>query len=122
MKYSHILSVKLWSDKLGETTNYGNILNKLISELVSNVYREKIFIDGTEQLISIGWEKIKWNNQDESLYSSDIVTCMPDISDKLINDITKIILDKIYSQITMEKSISDDKIVFSIVKPLTIDE
>ena len=107
MNYSHILTVKLWSEKFNETTNYGNILNKLISELISNVYREKIYADGIEQSVSIEWKKIKWNNQDDCLYSSDIVTWMPEISDKLIYDVTKLILEKIYSQIMIEKKNSD---------------
>ena len=122
MKCTHILSIQIWSEKCNQTTNYGNILNKVKNEIINKIQTYEIECNEKnekKELLSILWYKMDWDKLDESLYYGDIVTNMPKISDEAIYEHTKSMLEEITNILCINKKFdSDYKIMFSIVKPI----
>ena len=65
MKYTHVLSIKIWSDKTRICTNYGNILENVknaivdaiqTQELVHYGKRETVSLSGSPQFTNIGFD------------------------------------------------------------------
>jgi len=116
MKYSHILSIQIWSEKLNDTSNYANILTKVKNQIISNTYSYELLLNETLEIINVKWELINWNKLNKSLYLGDIGTVMPEISDKLLYTHTKYMLEEITKSFDIFNS--DHKIIFGIVKPI----
>lgn len=122
MKYTHILSIQIWSDKLNQTTNYANILSKVKNEIVNKTQTQKLISNGKYELITVLWKSSEWNTLEKTLYSADIVTWMPEIYDELIYTHTKCMLNEITEQLYRDKKFNlDHKIIFGIVKPIQPD-
>lgn len=119
MNYSHILSIQVWSDKINQSTNYGNILTRVKNMIIGDIQTQEIIHNDKKELVSILWKQIKWSNSHSNLYNSNIVIDLPHIKDEVIYQHTKQMLKEIEEKLCIEKKYdSDYKIVFSIVKPV----
>jgi len=119
MNYSHILTIQVWSEKNNQTTNHGNILNRIKELIVEGIQSQELLVNDKKKVISLLWKQIKWSSSNNNLYNSDIVTERHFIKDEIIYQHTKQMLDEIEEKLSIEnKFTSDYKIIFSIVKPL----
>jgi hypothetical protein len=119
MNYSHILTIQVWSEKNNQTTNHGNILNRVKELIVEGIQSQELLVNDKKKVISLLWKQIKWSSSNNNLYNSDIVTERHFIKDEIIYQHTKQMLDEIEEKLSIEnKFTSDYKIIFSIVKPL----
>jgi len=119
MEYTHILSIHVWSDKIGQTTTHGNILNHVKDYITNDIQTQELEYNGKLTLFSVKWKKNVWNTMMSSLYNGDIVMHMPDIEDNIIYQHTTKMLQEIKEQLCKEKKINSEyDIIFSIVKPI----
>ena len=119
MNYSHILTIQIWSEKNNQTTNHGNILNRVKELIVEDVQSQELVVNDKKKVISLLWKQIKWSSSNNNLYNSDIVTERHFIKDEIIYQHTKQMLNEIEEKLCKENRFTSDyKIIFSIVKPL----
>ena len=119
IEYTHILCVKPWSEKLGFCIKSANIENKIKEKLINN--KEIINIPYNNTIISVllKWKLIKWKKPYDEMIPGDLIINSIYSSDTIIYEYTKIILEKIESELK-EKNLfeKESKIVFTIVKPI----
>ena len=99
IEYTHILCVKLWSEKLGFCIKSANIENKIKEKLINN--KEIINIPYNNTIISVllKWKLIKWKKPYDEMIPGDLIINSIYSSDTIIYEYTKIILEKIESEL-----------------------
>jgi len=119
MKYTHILSIKIWSDKTRLCTNYGNILENVKNAIVNGIQTQELFHYGKKETISLLWNKIDWKASESELHAGNIVTYAPGMDDSLMFEHVKKMMEEISESACLNKKFdSDYRIVFSLVKPV----
>jgi hypothetical protein len=119
MNYSHILSIQIWSERINQTTNYGNILNRVRELIIDSIHTYEIDYNGKNQLYSLLWKKAKWDTMVSKLYIDDIVTTAYGLDDDIIYQHTCKMLKEIEEKLCINKKMDGDyNIIFSIVKPI----
>jgi len=119
MNYSHILSIQIWSERMNQPTNYGNILNRARELIVDDIQTHEIEYHGKTELHSLLWKKAKWGAMEANLYIDNIVTTAYGVDDDIIYQHTCKMLKEIEEKICINKKMDGDyKIIFSIVKPI----
>jgi hypothetical protein len=119
MKYTHVLSIKIWSDKSNLYTNYGNILEIVKNTIIDVVQTQELLHRGKRETVSLLWKKIAWPLNETELHSGNIVTYAPGMDDFLIFEHVKKMIEEVSESVCLNKKFdSDYKIVFSLVKPV----
>jgi hypothetical protein len=119
MNYSHILTVEIWSDKIQQTSNYGNILNHVKNAIVNDIQTYEVEYNGKKQLYSLFWKNASWDIMNTNLYNGDIVIEKCNLDDNIIYLHTVKMLKDIEAKLYIDKKTDGDfKIIFSIVKPV----
>ena len=117
--YTHILSIKIWSDKSKIYTNYGNILENVKNAIVNEIQTHELVDCGKRKTISLLWKKIAWPVSELELHSGNIVTYAPGMDDSLIFEHVKKMIEEVSESVCLNKKFdSDYRIVFSLVKPV----
>lgn len=122
MEYSHVLTIKVWSDSYKDITNYSNIHTKIKELILDNSFTETINLDGINHTITIKWEKPFWDEQMKHLIVGDFITNLnySHTYDTIISKHTEIVLNKIEEKLKKNNGFPQlDKIIFNIVKPLS---
>jgi len=119
MNYSHILSIQIWSERINQTTNYGNILNRARELIIDGIQTYEIEHNGRKELQSLLWKKTTWDAMESNLYIDNIVTTAYGVDDDIIYQHTCKMLKEIEEKLCMNKKLDGDyKIIFSLVKPI----
>jgi hypothetical protein len=122
MEYTHILSIKVWSNTYNDITNYSNINTKVKELILDNSFTEAVNINGIDHTITIKWSRPFWDEKTKHLIVGDFITNLnySHTYDEIILKHTEIILNKIEKELKKDKLMpSNEKIIFNIVKPLT---
>jgi len=120
--HTHILYIQVWSSTTQLTTTYGNILNKIKEFVINNIQiqKQELEYDEKKESYSILWKQIKLIAPLNSLFNSDIVT-NTNYPDDIIYKHTENMLQEIEKKLIKENKMNpNDKIIFSIVKPINI--
>lgn len=101
MKYTHVLSIKIWSDKSNLYTNYGNILEIVKNTIVDVVQTQELFHRGKRETVSLLWKKIAWPINESELHSGNIVTYAPGMDDFLIFEHVKKMIEEVSESVCL---------------------
>ena len=122
MELTHILCIKVWSNKSKCVTDYNNIEKKIKNLIVDNEFTEMVEVNGVKQIIKITWIKYDVKNKMSYLISGDLVTSLKysQTYDQAIYKHTEQVLNGIVNKLREDKEFQDDwEIIFNIVKPLS---
>ena len=122
MEYTHILSVKVWSNTCNDITNYSNINTKIKELILGNSFTETVNMNSIDHTITIKWDKPFCDEKTKHLIICDFITNLnlSHTYDEIILKHTETILNKIEEELKRDNSmLSNEKIIFNIVKPLS---
>ena len=115
--YTHILCVKVWSDKLGFCVGDKNI-EKIVKEKIYN-NEENNVMWGNQCIDTIKWKFKEWDEPYYEMMSGDLVTNANYNCDLIVFNFTKILLQKIEKELKEKNVLENDyKLIFTIVKPI----
>lgn len=118
--YTHILCVKVWSDKLDFCIKGRNIENKIKEKLIKNNETVNITNNNTTISVLLKWKLTKWKKPYDEMIPGDLVINSIYSNDTIIYEYTKYILEKIEKELKETYLLDNDsKIVFTIVKPIS---
>jgi hypothetical protein len=115
--YTHILCVKVWSDKLGFCVKDKNI-EKIVKEKIYNNEENNVMYNN-QYIDTIKWKFKEWDQPYYEMMSGDLVTNSNYNCDLIVFYFTRVLLEKIEKELK-EKNVfeNDYKLIFTIVKPI----
>jgi hypothetical protein len=117
--YTHILCIKVWSEKLGFCLKSRNVENIVKDKIINNNETINITYNNTTISVLLKWKLIKWKKPYDEMIPGDLVINSIYSNDTIIYEYTKYILEKIEKELKGRNLLENDsKIVFTIVKPI----
>jgi len=117
--FTHILCIKVWSERLEFCIKGRNIESIIKEKIVKNSESFDINYHNKITKVFTKWNLIKWEKPYDEMIPGDLITNSIYSSDLIINEFTNNLLQKIEKELK-DKTVldKDNKIVFTIVKPI----